>query len=853
MAHRIYIYNIQEATGEQFPHVLGEWNYEIPLLMLPLFSGNLKAKGKVLYASRLEGISMLRRFYDLLGTSYHLTYKKVFTEPVHQLFEFLENLPYDTLMIDGWDVFNMNEEKHSVQAKEWVVTIKKQLKIFEKSLFKVDLAPMNDTLKSVGYTSFLEALQTDWIHYGLGYWNEEAYKYGFSEVFEENGFQGLKDAQQNIIAPAIYQEIYAFNQGFAMFKRDDLFGFINTKGQEIFPPTFDAAFDSFQIYSIETTNDEELLNEDVAYVEKDNKRGLIHLNNAKIVIPIIYDDVAHLLHQFFNVKNNEEYQIVNKNNEIVLEDKSNHPFEFEYYNIFYTKISGSSKRKYYTSSGTFLGEFVEQSLETLPNHYFYAKANKFQKKISIINPQGQVLIDEIDQIIVTDENDTFAYLKDKKWFFFHTINHQTIPSDLEFLSISTKYLPHYLKDVYIIKTNKGNGIYDAMNESWKLQPSLDYTKISPIENEFFAVETKQGMHFWNEKTNVLSEVYDHISEPIDNEKQSLILYKKDELFCLTIQGDIQKIEAAELGKLNHLKYNLRGKHLSYFNQFFDNWTKHYGANYYQVFDIQTLYNYYLELQRSGKEEGIVEILEFGATQNHSDMMTELGILLANNENEELYNPERAVNLYQKAAKQNNKYAWNNLGYHLQNGLGCEQNIEKALEAYKKAGELGNGMGWENVADLYYFGVQIDQNYDEALLYYKKAEKLFHFNDDKLAEIYYAKEDFGKLISILKKDKQETFAPFYYGILYEFGLGGLKVNIKKAINYFEKAMIIASYEYPMKQLLWYYREESEYADDDKFQEWLYYAEENEIEIDRKILGLETDEKKSILHRIFKGKK
>ncbi|MEF9478027.1 hypothetical protein OWR28_10285 [Chryseobacterium sp. 1B4] len=126
MAHRIYTYNIDSETKNEYPNYLGEWNYEIPELLIPLFAGNPRSKGKLLYFHKEEGISRLRMFYQLLADHYQLHYKKVWYEPVNKMFELLEALPYDTFVMDAADVFNMNEESHKNQAKDWVLEIQEK-------------------------------------------------------------------------------------------------------------------------------------------------------------------------------------------------------------------------------------------------------------------------------------------------------------------------------------------------------------------------------------------------------------------------------------------------------------------------------------------------------------------------------------------------------------------------------------------------------------------------------------------------------------------------------------------------------------------------------------------------------
>ncbi len=108
----------------------------------------------------------------------------------------LDALPYDTFVIDAWDVFNMNEEKHSDQAKDWVLEIKEKSRLYDKAISKQNLGWLEkEIFARSGYESFLDMLQTDWVEYGLGYWNDELYK-NPTEAFEENSLWGLKDKKE---------------------------------------------------------------------------------------------------------------------------------------------------------------------------------------------------------------------------------------------------------------------------------------------------------------------------------------------------------------------------------------------------------------------------------------------------------------------------------------------------------------------------------------------------------------------------------------------------------------------------------------------------------------------------------
>ncbi|MGA6121012.1 SEL1-like repeat protein [Sphingobacterium anhuiense] len=850
MAHRIYIYNIDSQSGESYPYYLGEWNYEIPPLLLPLFASEIRAKGKLLYANREAGIVLLRQFYTLLADEYQLHYKKAYYEPVNQLFDLLENLPYDTFLIDGTDVFNMNEERKSEQAKDWVIEIQQKNKSYLKATKSQSLKPLDSILKASGYQNFLEALKTDWINYGLGYWNEDVYKHDYAEVFTENDVKGLKDIKGNIITPAYYDEISEFEDGIAVIQKNNKFGYLDTKGTEIVPPTYDDASHVFEIYYGLVSDYDYEFKHLVGCVTSDAKVGLINMVDHQLLIPPIYEELTHLYGNYFNAKTGSTYTLINHKNENVINQDSESPFDFDGSELFFIKIAGTSKRKYFNNRGVHIGDYLEDVLHVLPHNFFYVKPNKGNKKIEIIKSDGKILDTEIDQVITLSNYQTFVYLKAKKWFIYNPINENYLKEDANIQKIEIDYLANFFKDIYILYTEIGNGIFDAFNNHWLLEPNASYLKIEQLEKHFLRVHLKDGMQYWDGQTNQLSPIYEYVSEVIDHHNDELFLYQKEELFCLDKLMKIRKITPEEMGKCYNQKENLRGKDLAFFLKYYTGWKSKIGANYFHYFDNQSLYELGLDLLKKNKIEEAIEVLKIGVQRKHPQMMTELAMIYTDTEDQVHANLALGLALYEKAAKLGEKNAWNNLGYHYQNGLGCKKDIDKAVNAYTKAGELGNGLGWANLGDLYYHGQWVEKDEDKALDYYLKAQKLYYFNSDKLADIYFTKEDYKKVLPLLKKDYDEEFSPIYYGIMYERGLGGLKINLKKAISYYEKAMQIGVYHHAVNQLLYYYRPASEYADEVQFAKWYAYAEENNIEIDLKILGLDK-QRKDTLGSFFKN--
>lgn len=64
------------------------------------------------------------------------------------------------------------------------------------------------------------------------------------------------------------------------------------------------------------------------------------------------------------------------------------------------------------------------------------------------------------------------------------------------------------------------------------------------------------------------------------------------------------------------------------------------------------------------------------------------------------------------------------------------------------------------------------------------------------------------------------------------------------------MLIIHYPYAVTQLLYHYRKNSDLHNEEKFNEWLRYAEVNATEIDRELLGLPKAKKEPFVNKLFK---
>lgn len=819
MAHRLYVYNVDSKTGEQYPYYLGEWNYEIPELLLPLFSCDPRAKGKLLYFDKINGVERLKSFYQLLGEHYQLLYKKAYYEPVNKMFEMLDDLPYDTLMINGWDVFNMSEEKHSEQAKNWVFEIKEKSKLYDKAMSKQNLGWLEkEIVARSGYGSFLEMLETDWIDYGLGYWNEDLYK-DISETFEDNGLWGLKDKKGNIITPAAYDEIFAFtDEGIAVTQKNGKYGYLRNDGKVLIECIYEEVYDALFIH-----------NKNYGIIEIDQKCGLLHIETGEIVIPCEYEELEMLRHVYlFNAKKDGKYRLINASNKLIIQEDFDEPFEFNYSGMVYRSLKGTSKKAFYTFDGVFLGEHPEDVLGEIREGYYWVKPNKFQKKISIIKADGTLLDTEVDTMMLLDSYISFAYRKAKEWHIYDIKSGEYRLKGHTIDTIHRDWYTQFMDNVFLLSDENGLGLYNAAEDRWLLSSSREYKKIESCREEIFRVTVSDGMFYFDQKTDTQSSIYDYIGEGIEYNEQMLCLYKGHEMFILDAERKLNRVSDHQLGALYEKRHNLRGKDQKYFLDFYKAWTEQKGSGYEEHFDDATLMSRAEKYIEEGKIEEAVRLYEIGVKRENTDMMVELGYIYVHNEYPEYYDLEKGLALYEKAASKNHAIAWNNLGYHYQSGVGYPQDIKKALKCFRKSAELGEGLAMQNLGLLYFYGEYVLQDYDIALDYYKQAEKKFYYNDENLAEIYYQKGDFDNLQRYLKKDTQGTYSDIYYGIMYDEGLG-VKISPKKAIKHYEKSLEHGYYTTALRRLLYFYKEDPAFADPEKYQYWKKFGEDNEMEI------------------------
>lgn len=154
--------------------------------------------------------------------------------------------------------------------------------------------------------------------------------------------------------------------------------------------------------------------------------------------------------------------------------------------------------------------------------------------------------------------------------------------------------------------------------------------------------------------------------------------------------------------------------------------------------------------------------------------------------------EKAVRLYEEAAKEGNPDAQNELGGLYYEGKGVEQSFKKAAEWFIVAANQQFTLSEYNLGTMYESGIGVPKCIEKAVeLYEKAAKKGSPEAQNSLGILYYkgygVKQNFEKAVLWLKKAAMQNFstAQVNLGSLYKSGKG-VEQNYEIAVEWLKKA-------------------------------------------------------------------
>ncbi len=809
MSHRLYLYNIDSQTGDIYSSNLTEWNYIIPILFQPLFCANPRSKGKKLFFDQAEGVRLLKDFYALLADTYQLQSQADFQKRSRQVFSLLENLPYDSFYLDATDVFNMSEEPHTKQAKEWLLEIQEKNRLFVSAISNQNISLLEPLLKAEGYESFLDVLQDEYIDYGWGLLEAKYHPAPQALIFEEHNQFGLKDAFSNIIVAAAYDHIYAASyDGYMVVEKDHKFGYLFSDGQLIVPLIYDDAFDVHMIQGS-------------AYgiVKQGRSFGLVELLSHSIQIPIIYESLEFLAHDVLQGKITGNYKLLAVSNQVLADEESDRPFEYHSQELFCLQQAGMQVPLVYSILGKKIGAYLPDNVIYIHKDYYLIKPYQKAAKQSIIRAGTGMIISDIEQFLYQDSYQSFAFKKGKKVGLYDMSQHELIEEPI----FDQVYLDHpdgTTVDLFRITKGQEKGLYHALKRRWILPLSTDYSRISYLCYDTYIYQKAEGMYYYRAYSDIHKGSFEYISEPIES-ADLLMYYERNQLFIVDHNNTVSPISPEKLVYDYERRFQLGQQDLEVFTDYFNHWKENSGDAYIQYLEIDHI----RKMADDWVEEELylqaVNLLELAVKRSDAsaDLYFDLAYLYA--EQPEVIDYTKAIYYYQKAAESMHPYALNNLGHLAKNGLGMDIDIALAISYFKQAVQTGNGFSAKNLGNMYYDAQGVDQDLHQALFYYQQAQEMGEAVETEIISTYFQLEDFKQVLNLLQEDQQESYSSIFYGIMYADGIE-LEQNDQQAIYYYESALNYELYPTAINQLLHYYKEGA-YASEQDYKRILHLAE------------------------------
>lgn len=411
MAHRLNLYTYSHAS-QKIGYQLCEWKYEIPLLFIPWLNNPRADRGQ-LYFDQDLGLKKLKIFYSFLEKSLCLEQHEDFQKYRQKVFQYLNELPDEMLVLDATDVFNLSNQSHVEQAKHYLQQINEKNVLIESAISLGNLDMLQNLLNEYHYDHWLEVLEHEHNQYGWRLFEVGQFNHTEVYIYQDNQHFGLKDKKQTIIINAIYDEIRSFTlNGLAIVKRNHLFGVIDTLGQVVVQIEWDW---------IRHVDDEQYFR---CVVYRSKYCNLMDLKTEKLLFHIWFTEIKCFYNGYIQIQENEYFSILDHHLNPVIENHRS-SFEIWEHTIFFTQSNHGPYKNYYHHSGTYLGQYYPEYLRKISDDYILIKPIKrLEKYYRLLNMHGAIVFDKIEQIQLEDEAKHILIFQNKIWQVYDLATHQ---------------------------------------------------------------------------------------------------------------------------------------------------------------------------------------------------------------------------------------------------------------------------------------------------------------------------------------------------------------------------------------------------------------------------------------------
>lgn len=806
MSHRMYLYNLAEVPGEKestteegLSAVLAtygetgggvcmmmEWKYEFPMLLHPLFTGDISIHPPVyngheggLYAPAAPGIAALKSFYAFIERHQDKLVDNIpaFTTAKQQLFAFLdEKAIYPYFHLDAWDVFNMSDESHLEQAKEQATLIRKNNAIFQQAVAE-DNPALLDTCPEFHTGHYLKDFRT--------MLNTPGYDFGWAViqsgqfddpdqqiVFNTDGLSGLKDKDGKILAPAIYDEIYEFPYGedLAIVVKAGKFGYINRAGKEQIPCTFDDAWD---------------VEEGLADVKQNGAYGVINTMGI-FVIPAIYEDGHRLTAQYWALSRENSWAVADSNGNILLDFMPAHDITIaEEYNAPYFKVEMDNGEVFaYTQLFKPMAALPVKTVQALPDYSgshpertLYAVTLQ-QGGTGLVNATGETLLPfeysemipmhRFNGFIVKTETGTGYYTADKGW---------ALPCEYEQLWEPDNY--NSADDPWLMVRQQGKTGLFTTGKKYDWLFSIKYDDIKWLNDNYFACKQKGKWGLAQPNDSLLTPpLFESMNAKMGMLQSGKALgFEKNGIMLMDNEGNMRALTPTEAYR------ELEDYPQMYFTRTEIKKLKQLSES---VREAETLYDQAMDARLKGKYQQAIQGFQKAIDLGQLDALNELGYLYETVE--EFRDYEQSFHWYGKSAGKDQPYGMYNLALAYLYGHGTDVNTAKALEWFEKSAEKQHASAFRQLGEYYYLGQFTEPDLDKALGYFYQAWLLKEHVCDSIGNIYERKEDYPQALFYYNESLREgsCYAAWRLGYFYLDGTG-VAADLKEAETLFLQAV------------------------------------------------------------------
>ncbi len=201
------------------------------------------------------------------------------------------------------------------------------------------------------------------------------------------------------------------------------------------------------------------------------------------------------------------------------------------------------------------------------------------------------------------------------------------------------------------------------------------------------------------------------------------------------------------------------------------------------------------MQGKGVEQNIPQAMEWftkAANQGIAIAQYNLGAIYLKGLFDIPKDEKKAFFWTEKAANQGDKEAQYNLGISYCNGLGVPKNLEKAFYWFEKAAEQGEPNAQASLGLLYINDDKdVSSVFTQASKYYWAQQEAGKEELDALSSPFPDKETqrkFEKMMHWMGKAAEQgnSFSQRELGFIYAYGIGGIKKDLKRGIEFLKKS-------------------------------------------------------------------